>query len=63
MLLKNILNYIKKLKPENAYPMEYLSLYSNQAIYKGELDIYFDKNRYLDVALYLVSKPFQTKNR
>ena len=56
-------NYIKKLKPENAYPMEYLSLYSNQAIYKGELDIYFDKNRYLDVALYLVSKPFKTKNR
>lgn len=54
-------SYIKELIPENSYLIEYLSLYSNQAIYKGELDLEFDKDRYLDVALYLVNKPFETE--
>lgn len=57
--LKEYENYIKKLKPENSYLIEYLSFYSNQAIYKGKLDLDFDKDRYLEVALYLIDKPFE----
>lgn len=56
-------NYIKNLKPEITYPMEYLSFYSNQAIYKGELDSFFDKEKYLNIALKLVDKPFKTKSK
>lgn len=55
-------HYIKELKPENSYLIEYLSFYSNQAIYKRELDLEFDKDRYLEVALYLVNKPFKIES-
>lgn len=51
--------YIKGIKPENSYLIEYLSFYCNQAIYRGELDVDFDKNRYLEVSLYLVNRPFK----
>lgn len=50
--------YIKEIKPESAYLIEYIIFYSNQAIYKNELDLDFDKNRYLEIALYLIDKPF-----
>jgi transglutaminase-like putative cysteine protease len=52
-------NYIKTLKPEHSYLMDYLSLYSNQAVYKKELDLDFDRNRYLEAALYLIENSFE----
>ncbi|WP_457745964.1 transglutaminase-like domain-containing protein [Sulfurimonas sp.] len=60
--LQEYASYIKRLKPENSYLIEYLSLYSNQAIYKGEVDADFDKERYLDVALYLVDNSFKIES-
>jgi len=55
-------NYIKELKPENSYLIEYLIFYSNQATYRGKLDFDFDKERYLDVALYLIDKSFKLES-
>lgn len=60
--LREYEDYIKKLNPENSYLIEYLSFYSNQAIYRGELDIEFDKERYLEVALYLIKQSFEIES-
>ena len=60
--LQEYANYIKELKPQSSYLMEYLSLYANQALYKKELDAEFDKERYLDAALYLIDRPFKVES-
>ena len=60
--LQEYVNYIKELKPKNSYLIEYLSFYANQAIYKRELDFEFDKERYLDAALYLINTPFKVES-
>ncbi|WP_024953900.1 transglutaminase domain-containing protein [Sulfurospirillum arcachonense] len=54
-------SYIKELKPQNSPIIEYLIFYSNQAIYRGELDLGFDKDRYFEVALYLIDNSFEIK--
>lgn len=54
--------FIKKIKPENSYLIEYISFYSNQAIYNKKLDVEFDKNRYTEISIYLVDKPFQLES-
>jgi len=59
--LQEYANYIKELKPQNSYLIEYLSFYANQAIYKKELDFEFDKERYLDASLYLIDAPFKVE--
>ncbi|QOP45672.1 transglutaminase domain-containing protein [Sulfurimonas paralvinellae] len=56
--LQEYARYIQTLMPENSYLIEYISFYSNQAIYNGEVDIDFDKSRYLEAALFLVNMPF-----
>ncbi|MEJ2373452.1 MAG: transglutaminase-like domain-containing protein, partial [Sulfurimonas sp.] len=54
--------YLKTLKPESIYLIEYISFYSNQAIYNKKLDLDFHKERYLEIALYLVEESFEIES-
>jgi transglutaminase-like putative cysteine protease len=51
--------YLQEIKPQSSYPIEYLIFYSNEAFYNAKLDLDFNKDRFLEISLYLVDHPFK----
>lgn len=60
--LQEYKNHMKVLQPEYGYIIEYVIFYSNQAIYRGGLDPEFDRERYLESALFLIDQTLEAES-